>query len=151
MQTIDFSATSSDPTYDVASSTWTVIEENVAIICACLPMCKGPLNRLFPSIFASGSKRASGVSGGYNPSQPSDNSSRQWAPMRGDNTMLSTRVTSVQSPRAIGRYSNSQEYMLDDTNSITRMSDVEDVRGIRKVIHYEITVQTSGGSKEMHV
>ncbi|KAI0376361.1 integral membrane protein [Hypomontagnella monticulosa] len=144
MQTIDFSSTSSDPTYDVASSTWTVIEENVAIICACLPMCKGPLNWMFPSIFAPSSRR---TSGSYKPSQHSNNSSRTyWAPIRGDSKMLSTRVTSVQGRKPVTS-NNSQEYMLDETTSLERGS-VEGVRGIRKVIQYDITVHTAGGSKE---
>ncbi|RYP93561.1 hypothetical protein DL770_000303 [Monosporascus sp. CRB-9-2] len=51
MLTLGFSSTSPDPTYDVASAVWTVIEQNVAVICACLPMCKCLLGRLFPSVF----------------------------------------------------------------------------------------------------
>ncbi|RYP05796.1 hypothetical protein DL764_003565 [Monosporascus ibericus] len=51
MRTLAFSSTSPDPTYDVASSVWTVIEQNVAVICACLPMCRCLLARLFPSVF----------------------------------------------------------------------------------------------------
>ncbi|CRL22842.1 unnamed protein product [Penicillium camemberti] len=41
-----------DPTYDIASSVWTMLEENVAITCACLPMMWMPLARLFPSFFS---------------------------------------------------------------------------------------------------
>ncbi|OQD95217.1 hypothetical protein PENSOL_c021G01676 [Penicillium solitum] len=52
MQTLDFSSTSPDPTYDIASSVWTMLEENVAITCACLPMMWMPLARLFPSLFS---------------------------------------------------------------------------------------------------
>ncbi|KAI0139584.1 integral membrane protein [Hypoxylon sp. NC0597] len=145
MQTLDFSSTSADPTYDVASSTWTVIEENVAIICACLPMCKGPLNMLFPSIFATTTKR---VSSGYKPDQRTDNSHRNyWSPIRGDKEMLSTRVTSVQG-RKPSTGNNSEEYMLEITSSADRSSDIEYVRGIRKVIEYDITVHTSSGDKE---
>ncbi|KAI1463392.1 uncharacterized protein F4812DRAFT_453552 [Daldinia caldariorum] len=145
MQTIDFSSTSTDPTYDIASSTWTVIEENLAIICACLPMCKGPLNWLFPSVFMGSSRR---TSTSYKPSHPTNNSSRNyWAPIRGDSEMLSTRVTSVQG-RKPTEGSNSREYMLEETGSLDRKSDVEDVRGIRKVIQYDITVHTSGDGKE---
>ncbi|OTB02620.1 hypothetical protein M426DRAFT_322539 [Hypoxylon sp. CI-4A] len=146
MQTLDFSSTSSDTTYDVASSTWTVIEENVAIICACLPMCKGPLNWLFPSIFASSSKRSSANA---KPSQPTDNSNRNyWDPMRGDSEMLSTRITSVQC-RKHSTGNTSEEYMLDSTRGADNSIDVEDVRGIRRVIQYEVTVQTSDGGKEI--
>lgn len=73
MQTLDFSSTSPDPTCkcphnlsellllrhlrdtstdDIASSVWTMLEENVAIICACLPMMWKPLVRLFPSFLS---------------------------------------------------------------------------------------------------
>lgn len=73
MQTLDFSSTSPDPTCkcphilseliflrhlrytstdDIASSVWTMLEENVAITCACLPMMWMPLARLFPSFFS---------------------------------------------------------------------------------------------------
>ncbi len=40
-------------TDDLTSSIWTIIEDNVAIICACLPMCRGPLSMLFPSLLTS--------------------------------------------------------------------------------------------------
>ncbi|KAI2607907.1 integral membrane protein [Hypoxylon sp. NC1633] len=146
MQTLDFSSTSSDPTYDVASSTWTVIEENVAIICACLPMCKGPLNWLFPSIFVAPARRNSGS---HKHGQHTDDPSRNyWAPIRGDSEMLSTRVTSIQGRKSSTAANNSQEYMLEDTSLTDRGSDVEDVRGIRKVIEYDITVHTSAGSSK---
>ncbi|CAG7946893.1 unnamed protein product [Penicillium nalgiovense] len=52
MRTLDFSSTSPDTTYDIASSVWTMMEENVAITCACLPMMWTPLARLFPSFFS---------------------------------------------------------------------------------------------------
>ncbi|KAJ6180916.1 hypothetical protein N7519_011377, partial [Penicillium mononematosum] len=52
MRTLDFSSTSPDTTYDIASSVWTMMEENVAITCACLPMMWMPLARLFPSFFS---------------------------------------------------------------------------------------------------
>ncbi|KAJ5382533.1 hypothetical protein N7517_000444 [Penicillium concentricum] len=52
MQTLDFSSSSPDTTYDLASSVWTIIEENMAITCACLPMMWAPLARIFPSFFS---------------------------------------------------------------------------------------------------
>ncbi|KAG8157109.1 hypothetical protein KVR01_013099 [Diaporthe batatas] len=50
MQTLTFSSTSPDTTYDIASSMWTIIEDNTAIICACLPMCKRALAVVFPCL-----------------------------------------------------------------------------------------------------
>lgn len=39
-------------TDDITSSVWTMLEENVAITCACLPMMWMPLARIFPSFFS---------------------------------------------------------------------------------------------------
>jgi hypothetical protein len=69
MQTLSFSSTSPDitcmllgprpfypqrctdqPIDDIASSMWTIIEDNTAIICACLPMCKRALAIVFPCL-----------------------------------------------------------------------------------------------------
>ncbi|KAK3341982.1 integral membrane protein [Lasiosphaeria hispida] len=53
MQTLTFSSTSPDITWDIESSIWTMIEENLAIICACLPVCRLPLAYIFPTHFSS--------------------------------------------------------------------------------------------------
>ncbi|KAK3495769.1 hypothetical protein B0T13DRAFT_401473 [Neurospora crassa] len=52
MQTLTFSTKTPDTTYDLDSSIWTIIEQNMAIICACLPVCRLPLAYLFPKYFA---------------------------------------------------------------------------------------------------
>ncbi|KAJ5794664.1 hypothetical protein N7457_001263 [Penicillium paradoxum] len=59
MQTLDFSSTSPDTTYDIDSSIWTITEENVAITCACLPMMWAPLARLFPSFLSTDHREGS--------------------------------------------------------------------------------------------
>ncbi|KAK2002752.1 integral membrane protein [Colletotrichum falcatum] len=59
MTTLDFSTTSPDTTFDIASTLWTLVEDNLAIICACLPMCRLPLTYIFPSYFPS--KKESGA------------------------------------------------------------------------------------------
>ncbi|KOS43375.1 hypothetical protein ACN38_g5726 [Penicillium nordicum] len=47
---------SDDPTYDnVGAATWSAVECNVAIICACLPGTRAFLSRLLPHIFSTGS------------------------------------------------------------------------------------------------
>ncbi|KAI1312045.1 hypothetical protein F5Y03DRAFT_341183 [Xylaria venustula] len=48
--TLNLQAKSHDPLYDVASTMWTVIEMNVAIICACLPQIRPLMVKLFPNI-----------------------------------------------------------------------------------------------------
>ncbi|KAK0719256.1 hypothetical protein B0H67DRAFT_149527 [Lasiosphaeris hirsuta] len=52
MQTLSFSSKSPDITWDIESSIWTMIEENLAIICACLPVCRLPLAYIFPTHFS---------------------------------------------------------------------------------------------------
>ena len=49
----------------IARSTWTLIEANTGIVCACLPLLKQPLTLLFPHLFRSGTsasgKRSAGL------------------------------------------------------------------------------------------
>lgn len=47
--TIDIIATTTDLTYDISSTMWTIIEPNVAVICACLPMIRPLIVKAFPA------------------------------------------------------------------------------------------------------
>jgi hypothetical protein len=63
--TLDILATSPDMTYDIENVMWTIIEPNVAIICACLPMLRTFIVRIFPALRSKGSYgRNYGQSGG---------------------------------------------------------------------------------------
>ncbi|KAI1213372.1 uncharacterized protein F4807DRAFT_456715 [Annulohypoxylon truncatum] len=48
--TIDLQATTPDPTYEIASTMWTIIEMNVAIVCACLPQIRPLVVKWFPKL-----------------------------------------------------------------------------------------------------
>lgn len=48
--TIDIIANTTDMTYDISSTMWTIIEPNVAVICACLPMVRPVIVRIFPKL-----------------------------------------------------------------------------------------------------
>lgn len=48
--TIDIASTTNDTTYDISSTMWTIIEMNVAIVCACLPMVRPIIVKLFPKL-----------------------------------------------------------------------------------------------------
>ncbi|KAI1499600.1 integral membrane protein [Biscogniauxia marginata] len=148
MQTLNFSSTSPDTTYDITSSIWTVIEENVAILCACLPMCKGPLSLLFPSVFKPTPRNVSKKSS-------TGNSSRSnWTPMRGDREKLSTRVTSIQGRlRLRDRDDTSEEYILDDVEprNVATNRDEDNGGGIRKVTEYEIKIDEQEGKTALPV
>lgn len=56
--TLDVLATSPDVTYDIENVMWTIIEPNVAVICACLPMLRTFIVRVFPSLRSKGSSYA---------------------------------------------------------------------------------------------
>ncbi|KAG5922971.1 hypothetical protein E4U53_003614 [Claviceps sorghi] len=51
--TLGSSAQTPGPTYDVMPTLWAMTEGNMAIICACLPMCRVVLAAIFPNAFAS--------------------------------------------------------------------------------------------------
>ncbi|KAK4160185.1 integral membrane protein, partial [Cladorrhinum sp. PSN259] len=59
MQTLSFSSLSPDITYDIDSTIWTMIEVHLAIICACLPVCRLPLAYILPAYFSSPSSSSS--------------------------------------------------------------------------------------------
>lgn len=60
--TIDIIANTTDITYDISSTMWTIIEPNVAVICACLPMVRPLIVRIFPKFM---SKKSSGTNNFY--------------------------------------------------------------------------------------
>ncbi|KAL5343792.1 hypothetical protein BJX70DRAFT_393840 [Aspergillus crustosus] len=56
---------STDPTYDnVGAATWSAVECNVAIICACLPATRAFISKLIPRLFSSG--RSKNTTSPYN-------------------------------------------------------------------------------------
>lgn len=50
--TIDIIANTTDVTYDVSSTMWSIIEPNIAVICACLPMIRPLIVRVFPKFMS---------------------------------------------------------------------------------------------------
>jgi hypothetical protein len=85
---------------------WTIIEGNVAIICACLPMCRVALRLLFPSIFT-----------GTEESRPNKNTFSQsgkvkndWTPSQDDTSRNNSGHGSVSG----GGQSASEDYALRD-------------------------------------
>ncbi|MCJ1259068.1 hypothetical protein MMC24_006903 [Lignoscripta atroalba] len=54
MTTLNPASKSNDQTFGtLISTTWTTIEANTGIICACLPVLKAPLSLIFPRLFSS--------------------------------------------------------------------------------------------------
>ncbi|KAK8090416.1 hypothetical protein PG997_005377 [Apiospora hydei] len=55
--TINVQATTNDQTYEIASTMWTVIEMNVAIVCACLPQIRPLIVMVFPRLMPASHSR----------------------------------------------------------------------------------------------
>ena len=65
MTTLDIASKSVDPTWGTLKSTmWTTIEASTAIVCACLPMVRTPIQRLVPKLFPSHYGTGTGKKGG---------------------------------------------------------------------------------------
>jgi hypothetical protein len=86
---------------------WTILEPNIAIICACLPMCRMPLQRLFPKLFP-----------GTEPTRPSKNTfthagsgKNDWTP---SSQLERSRTGSALASVSAGGKAGSEEYILQD-------------------------------------
>ncbi|KAH7350619.1 integral membrane protein [Rhexocercosporidium sp. MPI-PUGE-AT-0058] len=145
MQTLDFSTKTPDMTYDILSSLWTMIEPNVGIICACLPMCRLPLTILFPSIFppktvestsyASGPRSNNGTYG------HAGTGKNEWIPSRGGgNDERAINLTSVS--RGLGD-DTSEEFMMHNKDA---GSNEGDAKKIHKVTNYMVTYEDDNES-----
>ncbi|KAI1799457.1 hypothetical protein F4811DRAFT_565537 [Daldinia bambusicola] len=81
--TIDIQAKTPDPTYDIASTMWTIIEMNVALVCACLPQIRPLIIKWFPRLMPAyysnsreqSDKRPAYSSNGLSTSHPSSSES----------------------------------------------------------------------------
>ncbi|EWZ91885.1 hypothetical protein FOWG_07243 [Fusarium oxysporum f. sp. lycopersici MN25] len=62
MTTLDLATKTLDTTFDISSTMWTIIEQNLAIICTCLPMCRIPIAIILPSCFSTSKKSSHSVS-----------------------------------------------------------------------------------------
>ncbi|KAH8674315.1 hypothetical protein BX600DRAFT_433899 [Xylariales sp. PMI_506] len=118
--TINIQATTNDQTYDIASTMWTIIEMNVAIICACLPQIRPLIAKVFPKLMATYSRdraakvpypSGSGFSGRFR-SNPSSTDEGTWAHIEGKDGVNLTNIHKGGTP--------SEEHILqpedDDKN-----------------------------------
>ncbi|RYP72333.1 hypothetical protein DL771_004307 [Monosporascus sp. 5C6A] len=153
MRTLDSTSTSPDQTYNVAPSVWTVIEQNVAVICACLPMCKRLLGRLFPSV----SGRAASTSSSSFSSWPAPRYRLDLDPQLGGESYVRSAIwTRIRdsngkkfspwmSPSIGARFyatsdSGSEEYILETVMTRAHGGDGTDVhlQAIRKITQYRV-------------
>ncbi|EEH23452.2 hypothetical protein PABG_05663 [Paracoccidioides brasiliensis Pb03] len=102
-----------DITWDfIPRSTWTSIEANTGIICACLPILKGPLVRLFPRLFNATTAKSKGS---YPFSQESYNLHQRSNKMKNKN-LGREYMTTVSRPESIvaDPCTASEEHILDE-------------------------------------
>ncbi|KAK7949471.1 hypothetical protein PG988_016110 [Apiospora saccharicola] len=126
--TINVQATTSDQTYDIASTMWTVIEMNVAIVCACLPQIRPLIVKLFPRLMPAAHTR--------NPSGKTPNISSHTksvsSPAKSDCSSHWT-VGGQQEPIAMGAVRKpergSEEHILSEDRTIL---------GIQKTVRYSV-------------
>lgn len=128
-----------------------MIEENVAIICACLPMCRIVLAWIFPKAFSSPSTAASGGDASTGPaytigSAPKRLSRSQsdddWHPYSGPNKREGHNQSMA---RHHPEDSNSEEFILQSVNKPTAAFEMDGA--IRKTTHYEISYERDSYNK----
>lgn len=124
---------------DISSTLWTMIEENVAIICACLPMCRMLLAWVFPSVFDV--SKASSSSSSSSPSSYGSGASRpkpyEWQPFSGSPKSEGFTHSTVQ--RGEG---TSEEYILDSLHGDAALGKPTlEIGSIRKTTEYEISYE----------
>lgn len=138
MSTLNFSLTSQDNTYAIASTLWTMIEENVAIICACLPMCRMVLGWMFPKVFGfSPNNSEKDDSNGTDPTitigqRRTRGVGGQWQPYAGPPKSEGFNQSIVQHPDE-----TSKEHILSYPNSPEVFND----GAIRKTTQYEVSYE----------
>ncbi|RDW56811.1 hypothetical protein BP5796_12878 [Coleophoma crateriformis] len=141
MQTIDLSSTSPDTTYEITSSLWTIVEENVGIICACLPMCKHILSVLMPTIFPPSARSdASNTHSSKGTFVHAGTGKNEWIPSRGGGRdELAIHLTSVKANDMNDIDNTSEEYILPTRRAPDNKRNREIHRAVDFEIRYEDT------------
>jgi len=112
---------------------WTIIEPNIAIICACLPMCRMPLQRMFPKLFPGTEERPTNNSFRY-----AGSGKNEWTPSS-QQTSRSRNRDRLASVTA-GMNNASEEYILHDRNLAQGEVDERALKngGIQNTTHFSV-------------
>ncbi|KAG8359118.1 hypothetical protein FVEN_g3247 [Fusarium venenatum] len=136
MTTLTFSAKTPDTTFDISSIMWSIIEQNLAIICTCLPMCRLPIATRFPLWVSESELTTPDTS---EPADPSKRQTRRWSPYTGPRN-----VQGITRSIVITNDETSDELALDPAERTFTMSTMSsDIGAIRKIVEYEITFETA--------
>lgn len=107
------------------STLWTIVEENVGIICACLPMFRPFLSIIIPKLFP---KRDYSRSGGSAKFSNGSSGRDGWTPP------VPTRTKNIQLSSVVKGNNNSQEMFIAGMHESPAMSDGT----ITKITHFSI-------------
>jgi hypothetical protein len=114
---------------EVTATTWTIIEPNIAIICACLPMCRMPLAQLFPKLFPNSDASHTAT----NPFTHAGTGKNDWTPSQIGRSDRKTANASI----VAGRDSGSEEFILHERNA-TYLQPVGAKSAIQKTTHISV-------------
>ncbi|KAI1144667.1 hypothetical protein F5Y05DRAFT_408055 [Hypoxylon sp. FL0543] len=146
--TIDLQATTPDPTFEIASTMWTIIEMNVAIVCACLPQIRPLIVKWFPKLMPSyysnsrehSDQRTAYTSSNFSTSYLRNNGKSYSKPEEG----RWTRIDNVKNggdgpslPNSRKGDSSSEEYALQDDKGLQ----------IHKTVQYTVEYSPDGKAK----
>jgi hypothetical protein len=116
---------------DILSSLWTIIESNIAIVCACLPACRLLLSAIFPHLFTSANTdtRIGGNSSSFAHAGTGKN---DWTPPSKSNDIY------LASVHAVGD-NDSEQFILQkgDPSTTDRSGDAGE-SGIQKVTQFTV-------------
>lgn len=130
--TIDLQATSPDPLYDIASTMWTIIEMNVAIVCACLPQIRPLIVKWFPRLMPShyvnsrerSDKRSAYTASNLSKLNTGSNNRNYWGPEQGNWTRMNSAGTGQDSTNQTSEPSP-EEYALEDDKGLQIQKTVQ--------------------------
>lgn len=118
-----------------------MIEQNVAIICACLPMCRMPLSWLFPAVFG-GTAKSSPSKYSYGSGEhrqiDSQNQGSPWQPYNGPSKSGVNHSVVQHSDGA------SEEYILTSVPQRQQKEELNpgaDLKNIRKTTDFHISYE----------
>lgn len=135
---------------DIASTLWTMIEINVAIICACLPMCRMVLAWMLPGLFgsmtASGTPKNAHSSGSSDPTMTIGHRrlrslNGEWAPYSGPTKPEAANHSSVHHHEE-----TSEEFILAPYQKAYIQEDADGI--IRKTTQYEVFYESEDSKAE---
>lgn len=151
---LNVSIQSTDPSWEIGqSSLWSAAEMNTAIICACIPVLKAPLQALFPRLFSEATARTISPAdyyGDYGPRSPVRSHPSRRSRFSGHLGSVPMDTIGKRLNGGRERASDASEdemYILQGTDSNTCRA-VQEGCGIIKSMDIEVTFEEQEGAKE---